>query len=139
MALSIFDDKSHQPTPEDLEEALGASYDLWKQIVAFVHRNYPAAIEEWKHPGKNWGWGFRLKDKRRVIIYQTPGNGFFRVAMVFGEKATQQVLSSEVSGNLKELLESAAVYAEGRGIRWEVKTPDQLKDIETLILIKISN
>lgn len=138
MALSIFDDKSHPPTSDDLIGILGVSHSWWDQIEIFVRAHYPAATEEWKHPGAKWGWGYRLKDRKRVIIYLSPDRGFFRVAMVFSEKMVQQVLDSDVSGELKTLLKEATVYTEGRGIRWELRDAGQLPDVEKLILIKLS-
>lgn len=69
MSLSIFDNKSQVPTEEMLAQTLQASCLWWNQLRAFVIKHYPSAMEEWKHSGKNYGWGFRLKDKKRAIIY----------------------------------------------------------------------
>ncbi|MCK9613522.1 MAG: DUF3788 family protein [Bacteroidales bacterium] len=139
MALSIFDDKSAPPDEKMLEKALLKSMGWWNEIKDFVISNYPNAVEEWKHSGKNWGWGFRLKDKKRVIIYLTPQDKYFLFAMVFGEKATLEVLKSKVSEEIKKTLSEARVYVEGRGIRMEVNSSKIISDIKNLILIKLTS
>ncbi|MBI9068622.1 MAG: DUF3788 family protein [Salinivirgaceae bacterium] len=53
---------------------------------------YPEAVEHWNYSGKKYGWGFRLKDKKRAIIYLIPQDSYFLVAFVFGKIATEQAL-----------------------------------------------
>jgi hypothetical protein len=139
MALSIFEDKSKEPVDNDLRNALGNTYELWNGIKNFVLRHYPAAEEEWKHAGQNYGWGFRLKDKKRVIVYLTPAHRFFRFSLVLGEKATQNALNSKISLTTKTAIKAAPVYAEGRGFRLEIKDNKFIEDIKALILIKLEN
>lgn len=139
MTVSIFEDKLHIPSNQDLELVLADCYLYWKQLKKFVLHHYPTATEEWKHSGKNYGWGYRLKDNKRVIIYLTPRNEYFITSMVYGEKATQNALQSDISENIKKIISSAKVYAEGRGFRIEIRNSTYIKDIEKLILIKISN
>ncbi|HNZ43354.1 MAG TPA: DUF3788 domain-containing protein [Bacteroidales bacterium] len=139
MSLSIFDNKSQVPTEEMLAQTLQDSCLWWNQLRAFVIKHYPSAMEEWKHSGKNYGWGFRLKDKKRAIIYLTPADGYFLFSVVFGEKATQEALQSTISDELKEIISTAKVYAEGRGIRIEVKSANLIGDLQQMILIKLKN
>ena len=139
MGLSIFEDKTKTPCYDDLVKVLGTTFPIWKSIDGFVRSNYPEVYEEWKYGGKNYGWGFRLRDKKRVIVYLAPCDGYFKFSMVLGEKATKEVLGSNISQDVKKIIEEAPVYAEGRGFRIEVKYMDYLNDIENLILIKISN
>ena len=139
MALSIFDDKSKFPDDKDLTDVLSENHILWNNIKDFVFQNYPDAKEEWNYSGKNYGWGFRLKDKKRVIVYLTPCAGFFKFAMVYGEKATNDALTGNISKEIKDIIDSAKVYAEGRGFRIDVKNDKFIEDIKKLIIIKLAN
>jgi hypothetical protein len=139
MALSIFENKTVVPTLDDLSGVLAETYPLWNTIKKFVSKHYPAVMEEWKHSGKNYGWGFRLKDKKRAIIYLTPSDGFFLFSMVLGEKAAREAMSSNMSKEIKAIIEAAPVYAEGRGFRLEVKDHKFMEDIRKLILIKLAH
>lgn len=137
MALSIFDNKEIIPDANQLKYVLGKTYEIWDEIKTFVLNQYPKAIEEWNYSGKNYGWGFRLKDKKRAIIYLTPCNNFFLFSFVYGEKATKAALNSNISKEIKQIIESAKVYAEGRGVRLEIHNNDSISDIKELIKIKL--
>ena len=56
---------------------------------------------------------------------------------MFGQKATDAIFESPISENIKSEIRSAKVYAEGRGIRVDVKNKSVIHDIEKLIEIKI--
>jgi hypothetical protein len=137
--ISIFRDKSITPTDKDLVENLGDTYFLWKQIHEHVLLKYPKGLTEWNHPGKKYGWSLRIKDKKRAIIYFLPRDNYFKVAFVFGQKATDYILGSDISPDIKTELEQATKYAEGRGIRIDVKNALILPDIKRLIEIKLNN
>ena len=136
---SVFNDKNIVPSDMDLKEVLKDTYELWGEIKKYTFSLFPSATEEWKHSGAKFGWGFRISDKKRVLVYLLPRDGFFLVAFVFGQKATDHVLSSDISDNIKAEFSAAKVFAEGRGIRLEVSEKEILKDIKKLILIKITN
>jgi hypothetical protein len=137
MDASIFTNKDEIPDDFLLSAALGDLFGVWMNIREYVLDVYPMATEEWNLPGQKYGWSFRIKDKKRAIIYLLPRDKFFLVAFVFGEKATQAALSSKLSKEIKTTIESARVYAEGRGFRIEVKSKDIVEDIKKLIDIKL--
>ncbi len=139
MDKSIFTDKNTLPTLTDLKNKLGETFPLWQQISEYVHLKYPKVIEMWNYSGEKYGWSFRMKDTKRAILYLLPRDGFFKVAFVFGQKATDAILQSTISEVIKSELLSAKVYAEGRGIRIDIIHDTILDDIMKLIDIKIAN
>ncbi len=136
---SIFTDKSITPSLKDLKKAIGKTYPAWQVLVDYTKKAYPAAKEEWNFPGAKYGWSFRIKDKKRAIIYLLPRDKFFKAAFVFGEKATGNILQSDISEAIKSDLEKARVYAEGRGIRIDVVDDSTIEDLKKLISFKISS
>ncbi len=137
--ISIFQDKAIKPTDKDLVEKLESTYTLWTRIQESVMEKYPNGLAEWNFPGKKYGWSYRIKDKKRAIIYFLPRSKYFKVAFVFGQKATDTVLGSDISSDIKTELEQATKYAEGRGIRIDIKNDSILPDIDRLIEIKLDN
>jgi hypothetical protein len=137
MDTSIFDDKNVAPWESTLTDALGDSYVLWKSIRDYVYQKYPKTVEEWKFPGVKYGWSFWLKDKKRVILYLLPRDKYFKISMVFGKKAIAEIMLTDISVEIKELLVAAKVYAEGCGIRIDVRDDKNLTDIRKLIDIKL--
>ena len=126
------------PTDDDLRAVLGKRINLWHEIIQFVLFKYPKNTKEWSYPGNKYGWNFRIKDKKRAIIYLLPRDGFFRVAFVFGQKATDAIMRTDISELIKNELDAAQVYAEGRGIRIDVKDNSVMDDIKKLVEIKLS-
>ena len=137
MDISIFLDKDKMPSEDDLKVSLNEMYDLWISIRDYVYEKYPNAIEEWNYPGKKYGWSFKIKDKKRAIIYLLPRENYFKAAFNFGQIAFEKIIHSSVSSDIKNDLEKARIYAEGRGIRINVKNESILEDIKKLIEIKI--
>jgi hypothetical protein len=135
---SIFTQKLETPTSVQLQEALGETYAYWQIFAEHTKKLYPEATEEWSFTSEKFGWSFRIKDKKRVIIYLLPRDKFFKVAFVFGQKATDSVLESQVSESIKSELSAAKPYAEGRGIRIDITNATLLNDIKLLINIKLS-
>jgi hypothetical protein len=136
---SIFTNKAETPNEIGLQEALGETYAYWQIFAEHTKKLYPESTEEWSFTSEKFGWSFRIKDKKRVLIYLLPRDKFFKVAFVFGQKATDVIMESNISESLKKELQAAKVYAEGRGIRIEIKDEIWLKDILNLIEIKIKH
>jgi hypothetical protein len=104
---SIFTDKNKIPDDDDLKKSLGDTYQLWQTIKDYVILKYPKGFESWNC--SKYGWSFRIKDKKRAIMSLLPRDKFFKVAFVFGQKATDLVLQSQISIEIKKELESARV------------------------------
>ncbi len=137
--LNIFIEKGLIPTDQDLIENLGTTYALWHQIQEFVLDQHPKGLKEWNYPGKKYGYSYRIKDKKRAILYFLPRKNYFEVAFVYGQKATDIIMESDISLEIKNQLIKARKYAEGRGIRIEVKNDLNITDIKKLVEIKLAN
>lgn len=136
---SIFTDKKITPTEAQLKTALGETYDYWQMLSNYTLSLYPKAVTQWHYSGEKFGWSFRISDRKRVLVYLLPRDQFFKVAFVFGQKATDAVLKSDITDSIKNELIAAKPYSEGRGIRITVTNESQINDIKQLITIKISN
>lgn len=137
METSIFLNKFNVPSDEDLSCALMETSMFWFDFKRFVYELYPKATEEWNY--SKYGWSFKIKDKKRAIIYLLPRDKFFKIAFVFGQAAYSEIMESDICLEIKNELQHAKVYAEGRGIRIDVKDSSKHKDIEKLIRIKIAH
>jgi hypothetical protein len=136
---SIFTNKDAKPTVNDLEAALSDTYEIWQYLADFTKKQYPSATEDWYFSSEKYGWNFRVNDKKRALIYLLPRDKFFKIALSFGQKAYDKIMGSSISDSIKLELSNAKAYAEGRGIRIEVKDNSATNDLEELIRIKISN
>jgi len=136
---SIFLDKSLKPTNEMLSGALGQSYKYWEEIRNTLENQYGPLIEEWKYYSVSSGWTLKLLMKKRNLFFFTPYEKYFRLAFIFGDKAVSAVEKSDLPVKMVQELKSAKRYIEGRGLRLEVKKKTDIKNIITLVAIKINN
>jgi Protein of unknown function (DUF3788) len=135
--LSAFGDKERSPTPGDIEEKLGKSARLWRQLIAEVSVRHAPIEEFWNFGGPKYGWALRLKKKDRVVVYLIPQSGQFLAGIVLGEKAFKSAQQKDLPAAVVKIIESAPRYAEGHGIRMPVKNQAFLKSVLKLIASKM--
>ncbi len=109
------------------------------EIRHFVIEKYSLTIEEWHVSVKKYDRGFRIKDKKRTIIYLSSKNGWFIVTFIFGQKAADEILASEINRDLQTDLINSKVYMESRVIRIDVREPGLISYIKKPALIKLAN
>jgi hypothetical protein len=134
MSLSAFDDKGRPPTDSDVAKVLGNAGAAWDAL-----RKDPALgglREEWGFTTKATGWGLRLREDKRVIVYMTPQEGRFLASLALGEKAGKAALAAGLPAALLAAIEAAPRYAEGRGVRVEVRTIRNARAVAALAGIK---
>lgn len=139
MTLSAFDDKTKPPEDRDLAAVLGKSFSLWNSLKCAVSDDHAPLAEEWGYTGKSTGWGFRLKKKDRVLLYMTPCRGFFLASFAFGEKAVQSAHNAKLPAGILAIIDAAPRYAEGRGVRIEVRTAKDVAAVKQLVAIKAAS
>jgi hypothetical protein len=139
MALSILDDKLKKPDDNELTKVLGRTKQLWDDLVNHAVQEYEPVIQEWIFSGKKYGWALRLKLKKRPIFYLIPCQRYFLCAFVFGQKATEAALQSNLPKDVMKTINEARVYAEGRGFRLEVRKKQDVGTMKKLAAVKMAN
>lgn len=134
MAGSIFLDKDHKPTADDLIAALGNALPLWNDFAAHIRETCAPIDSDWSFY-KSWHW--RLKRKARTVCYLFPVKDGFTAAFVFGEKAVAVAQSGKLPEKILKDIEGARKYAEGRGFYVDCRTPADLVHLKTLTAIKM--
>ena len=127
MLPNAFIDKPKKPTAAELTAALGPSKALWDQLLAVLADEHNLTVQEWNSYSRKAGWSLRLKLKDRNILYLTPCQGCFFVSFALGDKAVQAARQSGLPQSVIKTINEARRYAEGTGIRMEMKKP---KDVE---------
>ncbi len=139
MALSAFDDQSQEPQAAELERVLGRSSNRWDDLIEHVAIEYTPLDRTWNFAGAKWGWSLRLKQKKRTVLYMTPGNRHFMVGFALGERAVKAAHAVPLADSILALIDAAQKYAEGRAVRVEVRTKKDLAVVKELAAIKMAN
>jgi hypothetical protein len=139
VALSAFDDKSRPPKDAELAATLGKTLAHWNKLRKLIAARYAPLSEDWGFSSKSTGWGLRLKQGKRTVLYMTPCEGHFLASFALGEKAVQAAHESVLPASVLEVIDSARKHAEGRGVRLGVKTARDVRNAERLAVIKMAN
>jgi hypothetical protein len=139
MALSAFDDKARPPRDDDLAAMLGEAYTHWNELKKRIDSTFGPLSMEWGFASKSTGWGLRLKTEKRTVLYMTPCKGYFLASFALGEKAVKAAHGSDLPVSVLEVIDGAKKYAEGRGVRLEVRSPGDVQNVEKLADIKMAN
>ena len=137
MSLSAFGDKARQPEDADLAKVLKRSFVFWGELKKVIESRFTPLSVEWGFTTPS-GWWMRLKHKKRTVLYMTPCEGHFLASFALGEKAVKAAHDSDLPNSVLKLIDSAKKYAEGRGVRLEVRNAKDVRHVETLALIKMS-
>ena len=138
MALSIFDDESKPPKDAELAIALKDTFLFWNELKKLIALRFNPLSTEWGYSSKTTGWGMRLKNKDRTVLYMTPCEGYFLASFALGEKAVNAAHQDDLPASVLKVIDSATKYAEGRGVRLEVRNGRDLRNVEKLTAIKMS-
>ena len=122
-----------------LAEALGRTYLLWVEIKSHIRVEYGELIEEWKYYGLKSGWILKSLNKKRNLFFLIPCQKYFRIAFVFGDRAVAAIEKSGLPATMIEEIKTAKKYAEGRGLRLEVRKRGDVEHVKKLVAIKVMN
>lgn len=139
MLPNAFIGKSQKPTDGELAEALGHAKALWDQLLAELADELHLSTQEWHSYSRKAGWSLRLKHKERNILYCSPCQGRFFVSFALGDKAVQAALKSGLPPSAVKVIKEAKRYAEGTGVRIEVKKAKDVEVVKKLAAIKLDN
>jgi len=139
MSSSVFSDKSIRPDDRQLAAALGRTYSLWIEIKSYVQAKYGELVEEWKYYSPKSGWILKSLNRKRNLFFFTPCQKYFRISFIFGDKAVAAIEKSDLPAAMIEEIKKAQKYAEGRGLRLEVRKRSDVEPVKKLLAIKVAN
>jgi hypothetical protein len=139
MALSAFSDRSRAPTDRDLRQVLGKAHEPWARLLAVLGEHIDPMTHEWGYAGARYGWSLRVRRKDRVIVYMTPQAGQFLASFALGEKAVAAARTARLPATVLTAIDAAPKYAEGRGVRLEIRSVRQVPSVVRLAQVKQAN
>ena len=139
MLPNAFINQTEKPTDDELSAALGPGRALWDQLLAELAGELDVAIQEWNSYSPKAGWSLRLKREKRTILYLSPCRGSFRAAFALGDKAVEAARRSRLPKRVIQIIDAAKRYAEGTGVRIDVKRPPDIAVVKKLAALKLEN
>ena len=139
MLPNAFIGKKEKPSTAELDAALGPAKTLWGRLLAVLAGELGIADQEWKSYSPKAGWSLRLIRQKRVIVYLSPSRGSFVASFALGDRAVKEALGSKLPAPVVKIIKDATRYAEGTGVRVEVKKSADVDVIKKLAAIKLKS
>jgi hypothetical protein len=137
---NAFVGKQTLPTEKEVAIALGPRKSLWDRLITSLQsEELKVRDSEWKCPAPKYGWSLRLKCAGRNIVYLIPQTGGFCVAFAFGKNAVKAAKASDIPDETKQIIDNSPVYPEGTGVRFEVRSAEDVATVVKLARLKLQN
>jgi len=124
--------KPTAPTQSEIDAIIGDGAAL---LEAFLARN-PELRPEWKYYGAKYGWGLKLFLKKRNMCFVGHEPGALAVTFIYGDRAYERLLASDLRPDVREVAEGAKRYPEGRGVRLVLRGASDLDAAQLLLEVK---
>ncbi len=135
MSIGIFVEKAHQPSVNELRNALGSRYPLWQMLVTFLQENY-ALTGEWNFGGIKYGWNLFYRKGGKTLVTLYPQAKSFITQIVLGREQTEHALALRLGKNVGTVLCETPQLHDGRWLFIKTKTAKDIKDIQQLLQVK---
>ena len=129
---SAFLERDAPPDERSLTRVLGRASATWQRLRADLVAAGGPLEEKWSFSGKSHGWILKVSRKKRTIVYLIPCAGHFVASFALNARACAAAREAELPAALRAAIARAPAYAEGRGVRLEVRARKDLAPVEAL-------
>jgi hypothetical protein len=137
--IVVFGDRARMPTDDEVEASLGPAIGLWTALRARLTVDFGTLSEAWAYSGKAYGWSLRLKQRDRPVVYLTPMAGRFRASLALPERAVSSALEAGLPAPIQAIVACAPTYPEGRAVRIEVASEEDVASVVALARIRMAS
>lgn len=138
MEKPLLSDKDQFPNDEIIFLHLGESKKWWESIFTYIQSEYPDFSTEWRYYNDGKSWLMKVTRKSKTIFWLAVISGGFKITFYFGDKAEPAILESSLSADLKDAFQNGKRFGKIRAITQEVKGKNEIREIKTLIMLKMS-
>jgi hypothetical protein len=135
MSKGSFTDKNHEPSEDEIFEALALVKPLWDDLRGFIEDNYKIS-GELKFYGKNFGWAVRYRKSGRVLVSMYPGTDEFTVQIILNGKEVEKAMELSLEPDTMKVIGETEPISEGKWIYLNVTSETGLRDVEDLISVR---
>jgi hypothetical protein len=135
MSKGSFTDKNHEPSEDEIFEALASVKPLWNDLREFIEDNYKIS-GELKFYGKNFGWALRYRKSGRVLVSMYPGINEFTVQIILNGKEVEKAMEMDLEPDTMKIIEETEPIREGKWIYINFTSETGLRDVEDMISVR---
>lgn len=130
-------DKSVFPDDELIFSIIGEKQILWKQIMQYLHDQYPDITEVWNFYNDGKCWLFRAIRKKKTVFWLGVIKDGFRMTFYLADKAEPMIEDSTISEEVKNIFRNAKPSKFGRAVTIMIQRDHDVEAVKTLIELKL--
>jgi hypothetical protein len=88
--------------------------------------------------GRNYGWALRFQRGDRLVLAMYPNKNRFTVQIILSQAQVKTALAMGLAPRIMQVLRAATKYPEGRWLFIPVKSPAGVRDLWSVIKLKIA-
>lgn len=138
MAIGAFTDKLRQPTDDEILRMIGPGWALWQELILFIREHYPVTEDLKFLYGEKYGWAMRFRVHGKLLTSLYPTDGGFTVQINLSQDAVERAMAMNPGKNVKEAVNRATPYPEGRWLFIRVESKDDIRDIQQLLPLRMT-
>jgi len=136
MSIGLFIEKGCAPSEVEISKALGPTLESWKELSRWLAQTLRAQRELRYMYGKKYGWALRFQIGGRLLCALYPTQSGFTVQVILNQRALEQVTQFTLSNNVKQAIDRAHLYAEGKWLFIPFQSEPDMATIKQLLMLK---
>ncbi len=136
MDKPLLNDPDVHPSPEVLQNALGASFQVYEKTMTAITGDPYGLIPEWRYYNDGKAWLCKVVFKKKTIFWLSVWNGYFKAGFYFVERHCQGIHELDIDESIKEELKKAKPFGTLYPVGLSISKSEQIKDLLALILYK---
>ncbi len=137
MSVGVFTDRKQRPSEAEIAGALGALRPAWDGLIQRIRGRYPAEEDFTFLYGKKYGWALRFRVRGQLLTSLYPTQGGFTGQINLDPPAIERAQQMDVGAAVRQAIERATPYPEGRWLFIPIGSADDLSDIERLLALRV--
>jgi len=102
METPLLRDPDVFPSPEVLNEVLGASYAVFEEMMKVITTPDYGLVAQWNYYRDGKSWLCKVVYKKKTVFWLSVWDGYFRTGFYFTEKSTTAIAGLDIAENLKD-------------------------------------
>ena len=135
MSISVFSDKNHPPTQDDVLAELGSQQPLWERLSQFIAKSYQIP-GDFTFGGKNYGWNIWYRKGGRTLASLYPQHESFVIQIVLGKAEVEKALGLSLGDHVGKMLRETPQLHDGCWLFIPIQSEKDVEDVEGLLQVK---
>ncbi len=86
--------------------------------------------------GQKYGWALRFRIKEKLLVALYPLKNRFTVQIILNKEAIKKSQKMKLGKNVRQTIEYAKPYPEGRWLFISIKSKKDIRDIQQLLVLR---